>query len=90
MERDRGRESDTLQGEVEEEKRGEEEADEKEDKKNLGLEMLGHSLPLNLNTLQDSHAKDSAAFYNGNMTRTHRQTAPQLLAPSKRVSRDVR
>ncbi|XP_060774717.1 potassium voltage-gated channel subfamily H member 7 [Neoarius graeffei] len=44
----------TLQGE--EEKRGEEE-------RNLGLGMLGQSLPLNLDALPDSHAKDCAVFY---------------------------
>lgn len=52
----------TLQGE--EEKRGEEE-------RNLGLGMLGQSLPLNLDALPDSHAKDCAVFYKGNTT--HRQ-----------------
>ncbi|KAK3557006.1 hypothetical protein QTP70_022899 [Hemibagrus guttatus] len=59
VERDRGRDRDTLQGQEE----GEEEAEAKEEKRNLGLGMLGHSLPLNLNTLQDTHARDCVVLY---------------------------
>lgn len=60
--------------EVEEEKRrGEDEEDEKAEKRTPGLGVLGHSLPLNLNTLTDSQSKEcsgNAALYNGSATHT--------------------
>ncbi|XP_017559190.1 potassium voltage-gated channel subfamily H member 7 isoform X3 [Pygocentrus nattereri] len=52
--------------EEEEKRRDEKEEDEKEEKRKLGLGVLGHSLPLNLSTLTDSHTMDCAgntAFY---------------------------
>lgn len=81
VERDRGRDGDTLQGEEyeeeeeEDEKRGEEEVDEKEEKRNLGLGILDHSLPLNLNTLPDPHATDCAVIYKGIIAHIHTQSA---------------
>ncbi|XP_049335104.1 potassium voltage-gated channel subfamily H member 7 isoform X3 [Astyanax mexicanus] len=59
---------DSEDEEVKEEKiKGEKKEDAREEKKNLGLGVLGHSLNFNLNTFDDSHTKEcagSAAFYN--------------------------
>ncbi|XP_060724867.1 potassium voltage-gated channel subfamily H member 7 isoform X2 [Tachysurus vachellii] len=64
VERNRGRDRDTLQGQEEEEKKkSDEEADEKAEERNLGLGMLGHSLPLNLNTLQERHTRDCVTLH---------------------------
>ncbi|KAL7890702.1 hypothetical protein AOLI_G00001780 [Acnodon oligacanthus] len=68
-EKERGREIDAhplqheeeeREEEEEEKRRDEREEDEKEEKRKLGLGVLGHSLPLNLNTLTDSHTMDCA------------------------------
>ncbi|XP_027015665.2 potassium voltage-gated channel subfamily H member 7 isoform X2 [Tachysurus fulvidraco] len=64
VERNRGRDRDTLQGQEEEEKKqGDEEADEIAEERNLGLGMLGHPLPLNLSTLQDRHTRDCVTLH---------------------------
>lgn len=67
-ERDRGRDRDPLQVEEEKEKGDEEEEDEQKEKRNSGLGILGHSPPLNLDTLPESHSKDCAELYKGNTT----------------------
>ncbi|KAI4880279.1 hypothetical protein NFI96_030718 [Prochilodus magdalenae] len=71
VEKGRGREidADSLQHEEEDEdeeeeekRRDEKEEDEKEEKQKLGLGVLGHSLPLNLNTLTEDCAGNTE-FY---------------------------
>ncbi|XP_062853794.1 potassium voltage-gated channel subfamily H member 7 [Trichomycterus rosablanca] len=59
----RGEKDTAPQGE-EENRRTEEDKEEKDEKTKLDLEIVNHSIPLNLNTLSSSHAKECTAFYN--------------------------
>lgn len=61
-------EQDTALKKEEEEKLTEEDKDHKDNKQTLDLEIVNHSIPLNLNTLSSSQDEECTAFYSGTTT----------------------